>query len=73
MWMTSRQALQLSAAVRKGETGATVVFASRFTKSEDDGKGGEINREIPYQGFPAEGRFFNAQVSCISAAFVALR
>jgi antirestriction protein ArdC len=48
MWMTFKQALQLGAAVRKGETGATVVFASRFTKSEDDGKGGEIDREIPF-------------------------
>lgn len=48
MWMTFKQALQLGAAVRKGETGATVVFASRFTKSQDDGKGGEIDQEIPF-------------------------
>lgn len=47
-WMTFKQALQLDAAVRKGETGSTVVFASRFTKSEDDGKGGEVDREIPF-------------------------
>jgi antirestriction protein ArdC len=37
-WMTFKQALELGSAVRKGETGATVVFASRFTKSETDGK-----------------------------------
>lgn len=48
MWMTFRQALQLGAAVRKGETGATVVFASRFTKAEADGNGGEVDREIPF-------------------------
>ncbi len=46
--MTFKQALQLDAAVRKGETGSTVVFASRFTKSEDDGEGGEADREIPF-------------------------
>jgi antirestriction protein ArdC len=48
MWMTFKQALELGAAVRKGETGSTVVFASRFTKSEADGKGGEVEREIPF-------------------------
>jgi antirestriction protein ArdC len=48
MWMTFKQALELGAAVRKGESGSTVVFASRFTKSEADGKGGEVDREIPF-------------------------
>lgn len=48
MWMTFKQAIELGAAVRKGETGSTVVFASRFTKSEADGKGGEIDREVPF-------------------------
>ena len=48
MWMTFKQALELGGAVRKGETGSTVVFASRFTKSEADGKGGEADREIPF-------------------------
>ncbi|SEI19465.1 protein of unknown function [Rhizobium tibeticum] len=48
MWMTFKQSLELGAAVRKGETGSTVVFASRFTKSESDGKGGELDREIPF-------------------------
>ncbi len=47
-WMTSKQSLELGAAVRKGETGTTVVFASRFTKSETDGNGGEVEREIPF-------------------------
>lgn len=48
MWMTFRQALQLGACVRKGETGTTDVFASRFTKSESDGQGNDIDREIPF-------------------------
>lgn len=48
MWMTFKQALELGAAVRKGESGATVVFTSRFTKSEDDGRGGEVEREVPF-------------------------
>ncbi|WP_159952362.1 zincin-like metallopeptidase domain-containing protein [Rhizobium sp. 18065] len=48
MWMTFKQALELSATVRKGETGSTVVFASRFTKSESDGNGNEVDREIPF-------------------------
>lgn len=48
MWMTFKQGLELGAAVRKGETGSTVVFASRFTKSEADGRGGEVDREIPF-------------------------
>ncbi|MGL3609062.1 ArdC family protein [Rhizobium sp. G187] len=48
MWMTFKQALELGAAVRKGETGSTVVFASRFTKSQSDGHGNEVDREIPF-------------------------
>nr|WP_172691419.1 ArdC family protein [Agrobacterium genomosp. 6]ASK40928.1 antirestriction protein ArdC [Agrobacterium genomosp. 6] len=47
-WMTFKQALQLNGAVRKGETGATVIYASRFTKSETDSKGGEVERDIPF-------------------------
>jgi antirestriction protein ArdC len=47
-WMTFKQALQLGAAVRKGESGSTVVFASRFTKAEADGSGGEVERDIPF-------------------------
>ncbi|KPF42618.1 ArdC family protein [Rhizobium sp. AAP43] len=48
MWMTFKQALELGASVRKGETGSTVVFASRFTKSKIDGHGNEVDREIPF-------------------------
>lgn len=47
-WMTFKQALELGGAVRKGETGSTVVFASRFTRTETDASGDEIDREIPF-------------------------
>lgn len=47
-WMTLRQANELGAHVRKGESGATVVYASRFTKTETDPGGGEIERDIPF-------------------------
>ncbi|WP_164125550.1 ArdC-like ssDNA-binding domain-containing protein, partial [Stenotrophomonas maltophilia] len=34
--------------VRKGETGSTVVYASRFTKTETDVNGDGIERDIPF-------------------------
>ncbi|MBB4103108.1 antirestriction protein ArdC [Rhizobium borbori] len=48
MWMTFKHALELGGSVRKGETGSTVVFASRFTKSVADGNGNDVDREIPF-------------------------
>lgn len=48
MWMTFKQALELGGAVRKGETGSMVVFASRFTKTETDDVGEKFDREIPF-------------------------
>jgi antirestriction protein ArdC len=48
IWMTFKQALELGAAVRKGETGANVIYASRFTKTETDGQGAEVERDIPF-------------------------
>jgi len=48
MWMTLRQANELGAHVRKGESGTTVVYASRFTKTETDATGGEVERDIPF-------------------------
>ena len=48
MWMTFRQAQELGGTVRKGEQGATVVFASRFTKTELGTGGEEIDRDIPF-------------------------
>ena len=48
LWMTYRQAAQIGAQVRKGETGATVVYASRFTKTETDAQGEELERDISF-------------------------
>ena len=47
-WMTFKQAAELGGAVRRGETGTMVVFASRFTKSDVDASGDEPAREIPF-------------------------
>ena len=48
IWMTFRQALALGAAVRKGEHGATVVYANRFKRTETDVRGHDVEREIPF-------------------------
>lgn len=49
MWMTFKQALELGAAVRKGEKGSPVVFASTMTKTEGDAASGEEqDRTIPF-------------------------
>ncbi|MBY3101301.1 DUF1738 domain-containing protein [Rhizobium laguerreae] len=47
-WMTFRQALELGANVRKGETGSMVVYANRIKKTETDGTGEDVEREIPF-------------------------
>ncbi len=47
-WMTLRQANELGAQVRKGESGSTVIYASRFTKTEVNAHGGEVERDIPF-------------------------
>lgn len=48
VWMTFKQAGELGGHVRKGESGSLVVYASRFTKIESDGHGGEVERDIPF-------------------------
>lgn len=48
VWMTFRQATELDAHVRKGEKGSLVVYANTVTKTEDDGTGNEVEREIPF-------------------------
>ncbi|HKT54400.1 MAG TPA: zincin-like metallopeptidase domain-containing protein [Caulobacteraceae bacterium] len=47
-WMTFRQALELGGHVRKGEHGAMVVYANRFTRTETDDDGRDVEREIPF-------------------------
>lgn len=48
IWMTFKQAHELGGAVRKGETGSMVVFASRFTRTETDAAGEQFDREVPF-------------------------
>lgn len=48
MWMTYRQAVELKAHVRKGEHGSLVVYADRFTTTETNDSGEDIEREIPF-------------------------
>src|SRR5580692_5082730 len=48
MWMTFKQATEFDAHVRKGEKGSLVVYANTVTKTEDDGTGVEVEREIPF-------------------------
>ncbi len=48
LWMTFRQALDLGGHVRKGERGATVVYANRISRTETDGDGRDVEREIPF-------------------------
>jgi antirestriction protein ArdC len=47
-WMTFRQALALGGHVRKGEHGATVVYANRITRTETDDHGQDVEREIRF-------------------------
>src|SRR5260370_42522624 len=48
MWMTCKQADEPGAHVRKGEQGSMVGFADRFTKTETNDQGEEIEQDIPF-------------------------
>jgi antirestriction protein ArdC len=48
IWMTYKQASELNAQVRKGEHGALVVYADRFTRIEAGDHGEDVEREIPF-------------------------
>lgn len=47
-WMTYKQAAELGAQVRKGETGSLVVYANSITRTQTNDKGEEQEREIPF-------------------------
>lgn len=47
-WMTYKQATEHGAHVKKGERGSLVVYADRFTKTEQNDKGEDIEREVPF-------------------------
>lgn len=42
-WFTLNQANELNARIRKGEKGATVVYANSYDKKEQDEEGNEVN------------------------------
>jgi antirestriction protein ArdC len=48
IWMTFRQAKELGAHVRKGESGSLVVYANTLHKVEADEQGEEVERDIPF-------------------------
>ncbi len=47
-WLTYRQAQEIGACVRRGETGSVVVYANRISKTETDAAGQEIERDIAF-------------------------
>lgn len=47
-WFTFQQARELGAFVKKGEHGSPVVYASKFTKTETNDAGDQIDQEIPF-------------------------
>jgi antirestriction protein ArdC len=69
IWMTYKQAQELGAHVRKGESGSLVVYANRLTRSETNDAGEEVDREIPFlKGYTV----FNCeQIEGLSAHFTA--
>lgn len=69
IWMTFKQAIELGGAVRKGESGTMVVFASRFTKTEVGVAGEEFDREIPF--LKAYTAFNVAQIDGLPAQYYA--
>ena len=48
IWMTFKQAIELNANVKNGEKGSLVVYANTITKTEDDGNGNDVDRQIPF-------------------------
>ena len=48
IWLTFKQAKELSAYVRKGAHGCKVVYASTYNKVEQDNNGNEAERTIPF-------------------------
>lgn len=48
IWMTYKQATEMGAQIRKGEHGSLVVYADRFTTTEQSDSGEDIERSIPF-------------------------
>ncbi len=48
LWMTFRQAKELGAHVSKGAKGTLVVYADKITRTEQNEKGEDVERSIPF-------------------------
>jgi antirestriction protein ArdC len=48
IWMTYRQAQERGGQVRRGEQGATVVYANTFTRRATDEQGEETEEQVPF-------------------------
>lgn len=48
VWMTYKQAQSLGAQVRKGEHGSLIVYADRFTTTDTNEHGEDVERAIPF-------------------------
>lgn len=48
LWLTYQQTKELGGFVKKGEHGSTVVYAASFKRTEEDDKGDEVERDIPF-------------------------
>ena len=48
IWMTYRQAQEIGGHVRKGETGALVVYADKLVRTETTLLGEEVERAVPF-------------------------
>lgn len=69
IWMTFRQARERGACVRKGEKAVTIVYANRISRTEQDGDGQDIERQIPF--LKAYSVFNVAQIDGLPADFIA--
>jgi antirestriction protein ArdC len=70
IWITFRQALALGGHVRKGEHGATVVYANTLVREEAGDDGQTVERQLPF--LKAYSVFNVEQVERLPAHFYAL-
>jgi len=48
LWLTFKQAQDLGGHVRKGEKSSRVVYASTFSKTEQDDSGDDVQKDVPF-------------------------
>jgi antirestriction protein ArdC len=67
IWMTFRQARELGGCVRKGEKGATIVYAGQIVRAEQGQDGEDIERRAPF--LKTYSVFNVAQIDGLPASF----